>query len=120
MSKRIYFIKPIGMPGPIKIGCSRLVESRLINIMAMSPFPLEIVYSEAGEHQLERQLHRCFADYHSHLEWFHPGERLIKAIEKMKRGAKIAEAVDLSDVRGSIFMSNGKKHLGIPPRKEAA
>lgn len=105
-------MKPVGFPGPIKIGCSRMVDERLVQLAAWSPFPLEIIYSEAGEHELERNLHRCFADYHSHLEWFHPGERLIRALELLVAGASIAEAIDLSDVRGSIFMRNGKKHLG--------
>lgn len=113
--KRIYFIKPVGMVGPIKIGCSGMVTERLVQIAAWSPFPLEIVYSEPGEHELERRLHRCFADYHSHLEWFHPGERLIAALEKLKAGSRIAEAIDLDDLRGSIFMSNGKKCLGTRP-----
>lgn len=113
--KRVYFMKPVGMVGPIKIGCSRMVDDRLMQIAAWSPFPLEIVYSEPGEHVLERQLHRCFADYHSHLEWFHPGERLLSSLQKMKGGASIAEAVDLNDVHGSIFMSNGKKVLGQRP-----
>jgi len=121
MTKRIYFMKPVGLPGPIKIGCSRMVNERLVQLAAWSPWPLEIIYSEAGEHELERTLHRCFADYHSHLEWFHPGERLTRALERLVASdSSIAEAIDLSDVRGSIFMSNGKKHLGQRPTVEAA
>ncbi|MEN0115402.1 MAG: GIY-YIG nuclease family protein [Agrobacterium cavarae] len=113
--KFIYFIKPKGMLGPIKIGCTRMLNERLSQLSAWSPFPLEVIYSEQGDGSLERQLHRCFADYHSHLEWFHPGARLLAAIEKMKSGATISESVDLTDVRGSIFMSNGRKHDGQRP-----
>lgn len=120
MTKRVYFIKPVGMIGPIKIGCSRMLEDRLTQLMAVSPFPLEIIHSEPGEHVLERQLHRCFADYHSHLEWFHPGPRLLAALGKIKSGLSIPEAVDLNDVRGSIFMADGKKHLGTRPAVEVA
>jgi hypothetical protein len=120
MIKHVYFMRPVGMVGPIKIGCSRMLQDRLVQMATWSPFPLEIVYSEPGEHELERTLHRCFADYHSHLEWFHPGERLVAALNAMVAGAKIAEAVDLTDLRGSIFMSNGRKHLGQRPEQVAA
>jgi len=107
--KHIYFIKPVGMIGPIKIGYSAFVGGRLLQLAAWSPFPLEVIYSEPGPSHVERALHRCFADYHSHLEWFHPGERLVSAIKQLVAGSTIAEAIDLSDERGSIFMPNGRK-----------
>lgn len=110
--KNVYFIKPVGMPGPIKIGCSIFVEHRLLQLMVWSPIPLEVLYTEPGTHDLERNLHRCFADYHSHLEWFHPGERLVKAIERLKAGEKIADVVDLNDKRGSIFA--GRTRADVP------
>lgn len=34
----VYFIKPIGMDGPIKIGCSDKPARRLITLAAWSPF----------------------------------------------------------------------------------
>lgn len=106
--KHIYFIKPVGSVGPIKIGCSKFVGERLEAIALWSPTPLEVIYQEQGGHDLERNLHRCFADLHSHHEWFHPGERLLKAIQKLNAGMKIADAIDLSDERGSILKTAGK------------
>jgi hypothetical protein len=107
--KHIYFMRPIGQLGPIKIGCSRCVQERLVQIAAWSPIPLEIIHTEEGDHKLERNLHRCFADYHSHLEWFHAGERLLAAILKLRSGSKIAEAIDLSDDKGSIHAARRKQ-----------
>lgn len=109
MKKNIYFMRPVGHLGPIKIGCTAFPQARLEQLATWSPFPLEIIHFEEAEHSLERNLHRCFADYHSHHEWFHPGERLLEAISKIRAGAKISDAVDLTDNRGSIFP--GRKQI---------
>lgn len=116
-TKHIYLMKPVGMAGPIKIGCSQFVGNRLAAIGTWSPFPLEIIYSAPGEHTLERNLHKCFADLHSHHEWFHPGARLLKAVEKLLAGVPIEEAIDLSDVRGSI-LNYGKGSKACAPIME--
>lgn len=113
--KYIYFLKPVGMVGPIKIGSSAFVNDRITQISAWSPFPLELVYSEIGLPIVERTLHRHFAEYHSHLEWFHPGHRLLAALERMKAGEKIADAVDLTVKSGSIFDRNGRKAKAPKP-----
>src|SRR6185312_8112429 len=67
----VYFIKPIGRKGPIKIGCSNCPESRLVGLAAWSPFRLEIIGRTPGSLSDEGFLHQCFADSHSHHEWFH-------------------------------------------------
>lgn len=107
--KNVYFMRPVGQLGPIKIGCSAYVEERLTQVATWSPIPLEIIHMQEGDHTLERNLHRCFADYHSHLEWFHPGDRLLAAISKLRSGSKIADAIDLSDDRGSIHAARRKQ-----------
>lgn len=112
MSKKfVYFMRPVGMNGPIKIGCTGFIRERLMQLTVWSPFPLEVLYMEEADHTLERNLHRCFADCHSHHEWFHPSERLLATIERLQAGEKIASAVDLSDERGSIF---GNRFKGTP------
>jgi len=55
-----------------------------------------------GNFVLERNIQRCFADYHSHKEWFFPGERLLAAIAALKAGAKVEDVIDLKDIRGDI------------------
>ncbi|MCA0343840.1 MAG: GIY-YIG nuclease family protein [Proteobacteria bacterium] len=114
MSKvqQIYFIKPIGLAGPIKIGCSVWPCERVSQVMTWSPLPLELVHSFPGGFEVERQIHRCFADLHSHREWFHAGDRLLNAIEKIKSGVPLQSAIDLHDDRGSIRKGQwGKKSI---------
>lgn len=101
--KFIYFLKPVGMSGPIKIGFSNDPEKRLKACTLWSPFKLQVIATAEGDRAIERLLHNCFADIHSHGEWFHPHERLLMAIKAIKAGAKIAEAVDLSDKRGNTL-----------------
>lgn len=115
--KHIYFMKPIGMIGPIKIGCSGFVGERLVQLSTWSPIPLEVIHSEPGEHTLERKIHRAFADIHSHHEWFHPGPRLLRAIEQLKGGVPLADAIDLNDDRGSIY-KHGKGSKACAPIME--
>lgn len=110
--KNIYFIRPVGMIGPIKIGCSTSVGKRLESLSVWSPFKLEVIYTEPGDYRLEQRIHSAFADYHSHREWFHPGERLLKAMGRLLAGEKISDAIDLEDRRGSIRDSVSRK-----PRK---
>lgn len=76
----VYFIKPIGMDGPIKIGHSANPPKRMIDLGAWSPFPLELIGSVPGVLADESFFHDCFADLHSHREWFKPEPKLLDAI----------------------------------------
>lgn len=100
--KYLYFIKPVGMDGPIKIGCSKEPEHRLQGLAYWSPVPLEIMAFVPGSFDLERNVHQCFADAHSHKEWFHAIPRLVAAIAAIKAGMPVSEAIDLKDRRGKI------------------
>lgn len=88
--KRIYFMKPVGMDGPIKIGCSKWPDHRILNISAWSPVPLEMMAVAEGNHTLERHLHRQFQ--RSHREWFHPTQDLLDGIKAVAGGASIEQA----------------------------
>ncbi|MBP2508142.1 hypothetical protein J2855_001777 [Agrobacterium tumefaciens] len=112
--RNIYFIRPVGMLGPIKIGCSTCVDERLDALATWSPFKLEVIYTEQGNYTLEKQIHEVFADYHSHREWFHPGERLLTAIGKLLAGENIATAINLEDYRGTIRNVTRKPRRPIP------
>lgn len=92
----VYFMRPVGMLGPVKIGCSEAPEARLLSLSTWSPFPLEVAAMVPGNWKLEHMLHQCFADAHSHREWFHPTARLIGAIQALQAGSPIEEAVDLA------------------------
>lgn len=107
----IYFFRPFGQRGPIKIGYTTDtgeepqvgVAERLVWYARWSPVELEIAATvRAPNKDYERIIHNCFADYHSHSEWFHPGDRLLKAIEDLNNGVPLEEAIDLTDERGKV------------------
>lgn len=102
MSGSIYFVKPVDAAGPIKIGFARNVSRRFATMASDSPVKLELLVTVDGHFDLERNIHACLFDLHSHGEWFHPGERLIQIIADLRRGMALTDAVDLSDRRGNI------------------
>lgn len=81
----VYFIKPMFMDGPIKIGVSECPQKRIESLAVWSPFQLEIVAQAPGELSDEQFIHSCFADVHSHKEWFNASPLLLKTIEKVKQ-----------------------------------
>lgn len=117
-SSRVYFLKPVGMYGPIKIGCSQWPEERLKSLMSWSPFPLEIMATTAGGLDLEMKLHDRFASSHKHSEWFEPTTDLIVGISALKSGKAIEEAFDLSVREGSIRSKRYRKR-NFPPEMRA-
>jgi hypothetical protein len=98
----LYFIKPIGMAGPVKIGIAIDLPRRLRELNRFSPFPLEVAFSMPGGHALEQNLHDCFADHLSHCEWFRPSERLTRLIADLLAGVPLSEAIDLSKRVGNV------------------
>lgn len=103
VDRYIYFVKPVGMDGPIKIGCSKAPIDRVENLSRWSPFPLEIIATAPGNLKVERNLHDCFIDGYSHHEWFHPTPEMLAGIEAVKNGATIAKAFDLKARKGSMY-----------------
>lgn len=99
--KWVYFIKPIGMDGPIKIGCSRNPDGRRDNLDTWSPFALEVVASIEGDHTLERRLHARFVSSHERREWFRATPDLLAAIEQIKAGT-----FDLEQLPDPLFVAN--------------
>lgn len=84
MSDRyVYFIKPVGMQGPIKIGCSRAPANRLMDLATWSPYPLEIIGQVEGTFKDELFLQNSFSEIHSHHEWFHYSDALWAVIQKI-------------------------------------
>lgn len=90
----IYFVKPVGLDGPVKIGCSHLPADRLMTLAAWSPFPLELIGTAPGGYQQEDFLHRCFANSHSHREWFHSTPDLHAAIKKIVASGSVEAIKD--------------------------
>lgn len=100
----VYFIKPCGLDGPIKIGASKRPAIRVIDLAAWSPWPLELIGAIEGTTADERFLHRCFADCHSHREWFHSTPVLREAIRNiLDQGIQFARStlVEKGSIRGN-------------------
>jgi len=81
LQRQVYFIKPVGLDGPVKVGCSHIPAKRLISLMTWSPFKLEVIGSVPGTANDERFLHQCFAKWHSHAEWFYPTRDFQNAVQ---------------------------------------
>jgi hypothetical protein len=79
----VYFIRPVGELGPIKIGISNDPIRRLKEFSGWSPVALEIVGSVPGSWSDEQFLHSALANYHLHGEWFAPGALVILAMNNI-------------------------------------
>lgn len=85
----VYFIRPVGLDGPIKIGCSTYPMSRLNALMTWSPFPLEILAMAPGGHSDERRLHQRFSADRLRSEWFRTTRELIDLIDGVAKTGKL-------------------------------
>lgn len=92
----VYFIRPRGKRGPIKIGTSSVPENRLNSLTPWSPWPLEVMGAVPGSYSEESFLHQCFAASHQHGEWFKATPHVRGFI------AKIIAAGSIDAVRGEI------------------
>ena len=94
-SPHVYFIKPIGQRGPIKIGCTRFIGARLDTLAHWSPTPLEVVAAVPGNFKIERHLHKRFAADRLHKEWFSWSQELSDGIGMLVAGASIEDAFSI-------------------------
>lgn len=102
MSSFVYFLE-CKQSKLVKIGSSVAPITRLETYQAWSPVPLTLICTIPGDAKLERNIHNCFADCHSHGEWFFREDRLDKAIKALIAGVPVHEAIDLSDIRGNVL-----------------
>jgi hypothetical protein len=98
----VYFIKPVGFDGPIKIGCSRHPTTRLAQLATWSPFPLEVIATFPGDQRDEKFLHGCFVESHTHHEWFLVTPLLKATIEKIVATGSLTTARNELAVKGKI------------------
>lgn len=92
----VYLIRPIGLPGPVKIGFTLAAPSRLMALAEWSPLKLEMVATIPGSMALERNIHDCLWKSHSHHEWFHPTDEVTRFVAKVIAGVPIEKAIDLA------------------------
>lgn len=92
----VYFIRPVGHAGPVKIGFSRAPQARKAALMEWSPLPLEVVVDIPGDIDLEHRIQGLFAASHSHHEWFAVTPELADLVAKLAAGVAIADLIDMS------------------------
>lgn len=87
MTPTVYFLRLSGMgPGPIKIGCTRSLPSRVTALAAQSPFELEVLATFAGSFGCERRLHKRFQHLRGRGEWFDWAPELQAVIDAINSG----------------------------------
>lgn len=98
----VYFVRPIGNVGPIKIGCTNNVERRLEQVEAWSPARLEVIVAIPGSPAIEHYLHTRFAEYRLHGEWFSAGPRLLEYVDKLIAARRaLAPVADFAPKQGA-------------------
>lgn len=83
----VYFIKPVGMDGPIKVGCSFSPERRRRALDTWSPFALEIIAEIEGDYDLEQRFHALFVETHQRREWFGASKRIAATVAAINDGS---------------------------------
>jgi hypothetical protein len=73
---KVYLIRQ-GESGPIKIGTSTDVESRLASLQTANPEPLHLLRTFDGDERIERAIHGRFAHLRLRGEWFKPAAELL-------------------------------------------
>lgn len=111
--KRVYFVRPIGMEGPVKIGCTSEPVKRLKQLMLMSPFPLEIVAMFPGDESDEAAMQGMFAGQRLHGEWFAASDRLTALIASIQQGDPIDRlSSEYQEAKSAMRVASGvKSHL---------
>lgn len=81
----VYFIRPIGKVGPVKIGCSVAPTVRA-QTLSKRDLKLEVAAHLPGGFFMERQFHTLFLDLHVGKEWFAWTPEMGRVIEAICRG----------------------------------
>lgn len=79
-----------GIGGPIKIGLTKSVETRLKSLQTANPFPLRLLGTIVGNDLTEAHLHQFFDEYRLVGEWFHPSKECLQLIEAVFAGKETA------------------------------
>jgi hypothetical protein len=84
--RTVYFVRPVGELGPVKIGCSANVERRRAQLQTEADKRLEIVAAAPGSMDDERRIHSLFWHDHIRREWFNWSPILQLLIDAVARG----------------------------------
>lgn len=96
----VYFLRPVGADGPVKIGHSGCPLVRLKAVSSWSPVELEIAAYTPGSRSLESRFHAMFAKDRLHGEWFAPSDALSAMIANIQCGEFDVDSLPTERVRG--------------------
>lgn len=118
----VYFIRPAGQQGPVKIGCTSNLGQRFRSLNRRR-LPLEIAAVIPGNSFMERQFHTLFREFHLAKEWFFAGEPLLTAIEHINAGRFDVAALPESPVRlprkPVEYTAERRKRMSVAARRNA-
>lgn len=90
----IYFIRPVGLPGPVKVGFTkRDAATRMKDMQCGSPLELEVWAFFPGDTSDEYAIHYHLIDSHSHGEWFFYTDKMENLVENLKNDINILQAM---------------------------
>lgn len=89
----LYFIRPVGAEGPVKVGYSAAPRSRLLNMMQWSPVELELILAVPAGPKDEFRAHRYFAETWIRHEWFAWSPRIAQVIDALRTGTAPDQAI---------------------------
>lgn len=84
--RRVYFIRPIGMESPVKVGSSVSPDGRRETLETWSPFPLEVIAEIEGGYEIERRFHALFRDTYQRREWFDWSPLIAETVTAINTG----------------------------------
>jgi len=102
--KDLYFVRMIidSKTGPIKIGVSLNMKSRLVGIQNGNPYEIEVVCIVKNMGCQESMLHAAYSNYRMKGEWFEVNDKLLGLIS------------DIKEWQESPSLSRDIKHLLSP------
>ncbi len=112
----IYFVKPVGETGPIKIGSAKDPIERLAGLQLASPVALEIVALLDSVPSLERALQHKFAESHRHGEWFDWSPALQALIDNHSIEPIAGPLRSLPPKAKSLFQFSGNRFYPLPSK----
>lgn len=112
----VYFLRPVGQRGPVKIGSSVRPVGRLANYAIWSPLPLEVAATIAGDRDMEAQFHTLFAADHSHHEWFRGSDRMDAVIDAVRNGCFDLSSLPAPRIKQASLSDVGRENRGLRVR----
>lgn len=108
----LYFIQS-GDSGPIKIGVSKNIASRLNQLQTGHPEKLTVIGICKGGYFEEKRLHSVFAAFRRKGEWFTPHKKILEYVWDNSLIRSESVSVQLRDVKGGR-----PKQKSLPGTKE--